>query len=280
MRILHRLALCALLVLAARPAAAQGIGIEGVPWGGAPGVVAQALETGGMARVDDETAQPGDLVFMNAEQTLTLTAYFADGRLVGLSTIVSVDPGTSRAAFGSMRAGFEERYGTPASEGADYVEWQDGDTALSISLGQDDGGEYVYLLHSGPGYTQEYRRRQLAAGTLYPALEPRWTVISASVESRVAFDRTTLAAPGALRRAWVRVDYADVQPSPAEHNASMNQLEVDCGQRRLRFLTAVYRMDNQEVDRQGPGETGGWIDAEPESTGEAAVTAICAADRP
>ncbi|HEX6038581.1 surface-adhesin E family protein [Longimicrobium sp.] len=277
MRFVRRLILCLLLVLASRPLVGQGLGIEGVPWGSSPDAVTRAMQAAGVPPYEDGTAEPGDLVF--GDETNTTTALFANGRLVGISTILALRPGTLDTVYAGLLGDFTRRYGDPDDEGLDYADWWDGETGFALSSGTDDHGEYVSMLYMGPGYTAEYRRRQLAAGRLYPGIDARWTVISQDVEFRVAYDRNTVTSTGDLRRAWIRADYADPAESPVPHDQSVSQVEVDCAQRRLRFLSAIYRMGEDVVDRKAPGESGDWIAAEPETTAETAVTAICAADR-
>lgn len=277
MRPVRGLILCLLLALASRPVVGQGLGVEGLPWGSSPDVVTQSLEAAGVPRLEDTTAAPGDLVF--GDQTVTTTALFADGRLVGISTILALGPGMRDTVFAGIRDDFAARYGEPDGEGLDHVDWWEGETGFALSSGTDEHGEYVSMLYMGPGYTAEYRRRQLAAGRLYPEMDARWTVIAQDVEFRVAYDRNTVTSDGGLRRAWVRADYVDPAEAPVPHDQSVSQVEVDCPQRRLRVLSAVFRMGEDEMDRQDPGDADEWIAAEPESTAEIAVTAICAASR-
>lgn len=279
MQLLHQLAL---FDPAAAPssAAGQGIGFRDIPWGSGPQTVTDRLLAAGMHPWEDEEGEEpspyGDLSFLYGEQA-SLTATFADGALVSFTSILEVADGTRDAAYREFREALIARYGPPDYEEELGADWRDGETALALSSRQDENSEYLSLMHMGPGYRAEYRRRLLAEGTLYAPLEPGWTVVSESVESRVAFDPATLAALGrGLVRASVRTDHVDLVHDPDLHDQSVREVEADCAKRCLRVLSAVY-LDGGEVCQQPPGQTGDWISTAPGSAEDLLVAALCAA---
>jgi hypothetical protein len=279
MRFALRLALTGLFVLlASRPAAGQ-IGFEDVDWGIDPQATIAKMAEAGLTLDAESTTPEGDLVFTNGEP-FTITAMFSEGRLVSFMTLLPLPNGGGEDVFAGLRADFLGRYGEPATDEPYYVEWVDGETGLAIALAEDESGRYISLLHMGPGYEYEDRRRALASGTLYPELEPRWTVVVNDIGSRSAFDRTTVAAQGGgVHRTWVRTDYVDLVDNPAQHDQSVVQVDIDCGQRRLRLVNGVYRLQDDVVQRYAPVEPDPWVPAEPESLGEAMLTAVCTTSR-
>jgi hypothetical protein len=285
MRLLHQLAL--LDPVAPLGPAGQGIGFRDIPWGSDPQTVTNRLLAAGIHRWEEiEAEEPsphGDLSFYY-DDGASLTAVFADGALVSLSSILAVAEGTRHVAYHAFRDALVARHGPPEDEsgGEDegWADWLREETGLSLSSGGDQDGEYLSLLYTGPGYQAEYRRRRLAAGTLHAPLEPGWTVVSEDVASRVAFDRATFVASGrGLCRASVRTDHVDCVHDPDLHDGSVREVEVDCASRRLRVLSAVYRLEDEVMYEQPPGRPGDWIAARPGSADALLVAALCAASQ-
>lgn len=264
----------ALLLTAAHPARAQGISVPNIPWGSdTTGTSRELIAAGLTPRIAE--GRRGDQVFAS-HLGFTVHAMFAGNALVSINTIIPAERGVADSAFAAVRGDLLALYGEPVADEAGYVKWEDGETAVALAARNDEQGVYVSLLYMGPGYRAENRRRALADSTLYPVLAPRWNLAYEDTETRIAWDRATVAVQGGMARVWVRTDHAHPVAQPAAHDRVLTQMDFDCPGRRYRSVRAVFRLREQEVRRFDVPEPNPWEFAEPETAGERLLAAVCA----
>jgi hypothetical protein len=274
-RSILRIALAALLLIAAPVAAQNDFVYAEIPWGSDAQSTTDALAAHGFVLDTEFTPDPGDLMYVDDDDVIAL-ASFAGDALVGIRIVYSSTQEQIEEFFERSVEEAVRRLGEPEESEDDRFTWRHGQTTFSIMAGESESGlPFITVQYGGPGYEDEIARRIAGLMQPLPELDARWTVLDEDEERRIAFDRTTLRrAEGRVLRVWVRTDYTMPQPDEAgEYDRSVNQIEYDCDDRRFRLVSASTRLGDQVVNSETI--TTEWVAIVPETLGENVLATVC-----
>jgi hypothetical protein len=274
--------LAAFASLAFAPAARAQFVYEDIAWGSDVRATTEALAAHGFVLNTEFVPDEGELLYEGADDVLAM-ATFADDQLVGLRFIYTGTADEVEDMYAQSVEDSRQSLGEPASEEDDVVAWESGDTWYSVMLGEVDAGPYVAVQFAGPGYSEEIARRTDGGGTPVaprelPPLEERWAVVQETPEFRTAVDRSTIVPQGnRIVRAWAREDYATPRVMHISYDQVVYQMDYDCAQRRVRLVTAVYRLNGERMQNDVAEAGEPWTPMEPETSGERVLLTICEA---
>lgn len=265
-------------VLLAAPAAAQEFTYNDIPWGSDVKATTAGLARAGFTLDEEFAPDEGELMYVDDEGVFAF-ATFAGNRLVGVRIAWAGDADNVEDLFASTVEEGVRNMGEPDLEEDDAVSWQAGETAFTVMVAEGGEGPYIALQYAGPGFYEEIERRMAAARAAgYPPLEARWQVAMENESYRTAWDRTTMQRMGnRVFRIWARDDYLDPQADPVQHDQATYQVDLDCAQRRVRWIASNFRMRGELVHSVTLPEPTAWTAAEPESSTESLVVAVCQA---
>lgn len=274
--------LLALVSLAFAPAARAQYLYGDIPWGSDVRTATEGLAAQGFILNTEFAPDEGELLYEGPEGVLGF-ATFAGDRLVGLRFIYLGTQDEVEDLFEQSLRDNRARLGEPQSEEDDMVGWESEGTWFTMMLGEVEAGPYFAVQYAGPGYGEEMGERTsggVQMGVELPPLEARWAVVQETQAFRTAIDRSTIVPQGnRIVRAWAREDYTVPRVSHISYDQVVYQMDYDCAQRRLRLVTAVYRLrgERMQADVAEPGEP--WVATEPETSEERVLLAVCEAGR-
>lgn len=262
------------VALAAVPARAQDFMFDSIPWGINRETAHEMMTERGFT-YDTEWTPSADEWLYRGDDGAEVFLTFAGVRLVGIRVGYGSTAEGAKDTYARMLAENTDRMGPPDGEEEGQVAWYSGDTGYVLMTGETEVGPYVAVQYLGPGYIQEVERRETVEGGTFPPLDARWFVTSQTEEFRTALDRGSMQtiSPG-VYRVWVRDDYDPSLREPVIHDQVVYQMEFDCGQQRLRLITARYWRRGERVHTVTP-DPATWLLAEPETAEEESLRSTC-----
>lgn len=272
-RALRRAALALAALLLPLPGAGQTFRFEGLDWG-TPADTLQARMAALQWR-HVRTYETGDLRFRSPEDRVAV-AFFGAGRLVGVTVFHPVPAPELDSRHEAVMDSLTRAHGKPAGERAGVPFWLSGLTWLGVRKEEpgEDSLAAVALLFSGPGYSNEMRRRS-GVKDPFPALGRAWTVLNVMQEGRLAVDTASISRQGpGVHRVRVRIDYPEVQPDlSGRFDALVYGYDFDCARRRTQMRSRTALLRGARV-RHDEGATV-WVPVRKGTTEEWQLDVVC-----